>query len=129
MSKVTNLAIIDFHGDELVAVENDNGKYVALKSICENLGLGWGSQYNRIKRNPVLNEAVFMMKMPYSQNGQEMVGMDINFVNGWLFGIDESRIKDENVKRQVLNYQREFTKFSTSILAARKAMFLRSRFM
>lgn len=107
MTKTTNLAIIDFHGDELLAIENDKGKFVAIKPICESLGIGWSSQLKRIKRSTILSEAMVIMTTAFNPNGQEMVGMDINFVNGWLFGIDETRIKDENTRKQVLNYQRE----------------------
>ena len=107
MNKSTNIAIIDFYGDELVAIANDNGKYVAIKPICDSLGLGWSSQLKRLKRDTILSENTIMMTTPFNPNGQEMVGLEITFVNGWLLSIDESRVKDDFVKEKVLRYKRE----------------------
>jgi hypothetical protein len=53
--------VVDFYGDELTAVLVEQGGrpeiYVPLKPIADYLGLTWGSQYNRIQRDPILSEA------------------------------------------------------------------------
>ena len=37
----------------------------------------------------------------------EVTCLKMELVNGWLFGIDSSRIKDETVRERVMMYQRE----------------------
>ncbi|MGR8981887.1 MAG: phage antirepressor N-terminal domain-containing protein, partial [Gammaproteobacteria bacterium] len=97
---------VQFHDQTLTAAVIDDKPYVAMKPICENIGLEWRSQYNRIKRHPVLNSAVFMMNTPSKGGEQKMLMLPLDYLNGWLFGIDISRIRDE-LKPRLMEYQSE----------------------
>lgn len=103
MSKIIT---VDFRNDTLFAVERDDGVFVAVKPICDTLGLSWGSQHNRIMRDPILAEGIFTTKMPSVGGAQETTLLKIDLVNGWLFGIDENRVKPE-CKELVMAYKRE----------------------
>lgn len=46
---------VDFHNQSLVTLQKDGIAYVAMKPICENIGLDWDAQRQRIKRDEVLN--------------------------------------------------------------------------
>ena len=49
-----------------------------------------------------------MMATPFGRGGdQEAVCLKLDLINGWLFTIDTSRIKDDTVRQKVLTYQRE----------------------
>lgn len=49
-----------------------------------------------------------MMATPYGLGGdQEAACLKMDLVNGWLFGIDSTRIKDVTVREKVILYQRE----------------------
>lgn len=102
-----NIVTVDFRNDTLFAVERDDGVFVALKPICESLGLAWGSQHNRLLRDPILAEGIFTTKMPSVGGVQETTCIKLELVNGWLFTIDESRVKDEETRQRVLAYKRE----------------------
>lgn len=104
MSKIVT---VNFRSDELVAIERDDGYYVALRPICEAMGLSWGSQLQRVRRDRILSEGIVVMKTPLSRHGQEEVCMRIELVNGWVFSIDDSRVKDEETLEKVLAYKRE----------------------
>jgi prophage antirepressor-like protein len=54
------LISVNFHDQSLVATVHKGQPYIAMKPICENLGLQWQSQFNRIKRHPILKQVVFM---------------------------------------------------------------------
>ena len=41
---MSNIQMINFNNQQLLTVEKDGIKYVAVKPICENLGLDWDSQ-------------------------------------------------------------------------------------
>ncbi|MRN76835.1 MULTISPECIES: phage antirepressor N-terminal domain-containing protein [unclassified Brucella] len=49
MSKIIT---VDFRNDTLFAVERDDGVFVAVKPICDTLGLSWGSQHTVIQAQP-----------------------------------------------------------------------------
>ena len=52
-----------FFGTEIVVVEYDNKPYVPMKPICENIGLSWHAQFERLQRKEVLNAIVRMIRM------------------------------------------------------------------
>lgn len=99
---------VNFRGDELYGFENDDGTFVALKPIVESMGLDWNGQYQRVKRDPILSKGMCVMHVPFGRGGaQEAACIKLELVNGWLFTIDSSRIKDEEVRKKVLIYQEE----------------------
>lgn len=99
--------IVPFHQHELVTVKDGTIIRVAMKPICEALGLQWESQYNRIQRNPVLASTISMMDMVAADGKQrEMLTLPIEMLHGWLFGIEVSRVKEE-LRPMLLTYQRE----------------------
>jgi hypothetical protein len=51
--------VVEFYEDELVAVRVEDGTiFVPVRRLCENLGVAWTPQWQRIQRNEVLAEAV-----------------------------------------------------------------------
>lgn len=103
-----NIITVNFRGDQLYGFENDDGTFVALKPIVESMGMDWNGQYQRVKRDPILSEGMCVMHIPFGRGGQqEAVCLKLDLVNGWLFTIDTSRIKDEGVREKVIIYQRE----------------------
>ncbi len=106
--------VVDFYGDALTAVLVEEGVrpeiYVPLKPIADYLGLTWGSQYNRIQRDPILSEAmrsVFVTKSNPERGGRpDMAALPLKFIPGWLFGISVNRVRPE-LRDKILRYQRE----------------------
>jgi hypothetical protein len=102
----TNIIAVNFNNQSLFATLIDNVPYVAIKPICESLGIDWEAQRQKINRHPILKEGACMIKAPSNGGIQEMLMLPIRMLNGWLFGIDSSRVKAE-AKEAVLKYQRE----------------------
>lgn len=104
---MSNIQTINFNNQQLLTVEKDGIKYVAVKPICENLGLDWSSQKKRIERDDVLNSVMVIMTTTGSDDkNYEMVCLPIDYINGFLFGIDTSRVSEE-IRPVVLYYKRE----------------------
>ena len=104
---MSNILTINFNNQQLLTVEKDGVKYVAVKPICENLGIDWSSQKKRIERDDVLNSVMVVMTTTGSDNkNYEMVCLPIDYINGFLFGIDTSRVSEE-IRPVVLYYKRE----------------------
>ncbi|MDV2988164.1 UNVERIFIED_CONTAM: phage antirepressor N-terminal domain-containing protein [Methylobacteriaceae bacterium AG10] len=103
---MTKLVTVEFHDDTLFAAERPDGIFVAPKPICDALGIEWRKQHERMKRDPVLSEGITMTVMPSPGGPQETTILRLQLLPGWLFGIDEARVKPE-ARDRVLAYKRE----------------------
>ena len=99
------ITTIDFNGQSLITIEKDGIHYAAVKPIAENIGLTWDSQFRRIKRDDVLSSVVAMMAITGNDGKTyEMMCLPIEYLNGWLFGIDAKRVNPE-VKAPLIQYK------------------------
>src|SRR5690349_6673566 len=101
-------AQVEFYGDTLSAAEGaDEQIYVPIRPICEALGLTWPGQWERIKGDRVLSEAVRSVRVTLTERGARAVlCLPLKFLPGWLFGIQARRVKPE-LRERILRYQRE----------------------
>lgn len=98
--------VVEFRGARIETVEVGGQPHAALKPIVEGMGLDWEGQRQRVRRDPVLNEGACMTKAPSKGGAQEMYVLPLKMLNGFLFGIDASRVRPE-VRDAVIAYQRE----------------------
>ena len=89
---MSNIQTINFNNQKLLTVEKDGIKYVAVKPICENLGLAWAAQFVKIKENQILSEGVSIIEIPSDGGIQETICLPIDIINGWLFTISPNLI-------------------------------------
>lgn len=110
MSNQISTQTISFNNQSLITVEQNGVHYVAMKPICENIGIQWESQYNRIRRDDVLNSVIFIMNMTGSDSkNYQMICLPIEYLNGWLFGIDINRCKPE-IRDTLIKYKKSVIK-------------------
>jgi hypothetical protein len=109
----SELRTIDFYGDAitaaLVPIGRDSMIYVPIRSICVYLGLSWSGQFERIKRDEVLAEAIrFVRILPTNPQGgdPEALCIPLDYLPGWLFGVSASRVRAA-LKEKILLYRRE----------------------
>jgi hypothetical protein len=100
------LNAIDFHGHVLQVVDANGRPFVPLNRICVNLGLDWSSQLKRIQRDEVLSEGLVMMTIPSAGGDQQMMCLPLEYLNGWLFGVDENRVA-LGIRDALITYKRE----------------------
>ena len=104
---------IPFYDDDLIVQLGEDGEiYVALRPIVEALGLSWGSQLNRIKRDAVLSKkmetlSVFVTNTQGDGQHREVVCLPKQYISGFLFGISAGRIKDAQLQAKVIQFQEE----------------------
>jgi len=103
-----NIITVDFHGQPILTICEDGQHYVGMKAVCENIGLGWHGQWERINRHAVLKPTVRVIRT-VAEDGKprDMICLPLEYLNGWLFGVDVSRIKDAAVRERLTQYQRE----------------------
>lgn len=87
--KMNNVITINFRNDTLFAVKRDDGVCVAIKPICEALGIDWKSQYQRIKDDPVLNEGMVTVTIPSPGGSQETTLLRFDLINVCCFAVED----------------------------------------
>lgn len=103
----TALVPVEFHGATLYAITVDGVHHVALRPICDALGIDWEAQRLRIRRHPVLNETACVTKAVAADGKErEVVALPLDKLNGWLFGVSVNRVKPE-LREKLISYQRE----------------------
>lgn len=101
------LQSVSFHNQKISVLHHDNKPYIEMRSIVENIGLDWGAQLKRIKRNNILNSTmVIMTTVAKDGKNREIICLPLGYLNGWLFGIDTNRVKPE-IKGKLEQYQLE----------------------
>ena len=115
---------VDFYGDQLVAAQTaDAVIWVPLRPVCEQLGLNWASQYQRLQRDVVLQAEARSVVITTTDRGERaMIALPLEMLPGWLFGISAERVKPE-LREKIVRYRREcfrvlWAAFKGDILAA-----------
>lgn len=106
MTNQISTQTISFNNQSLITLEQNGTHYTAMKPICENIGLDWKSQFARIKRDEILSQGVVIITIPSNGGDQQMICLPIEYLNGWLFGIDVKRCKPE-IRETLIKYKKE----------------------
>lgn len=98
------LTQIPFHDTTIYTTAD--GTYVALRPVCEALGLNFSGQQQRLQRQ---SWAVVCMTHTTGADGKtyEMMLIDRRTFTMWLATIDTSRVKNERTRELVRTYQCE----------------------
>jgi hypothetical protein len=81
--------------------------YVAVKPVCEALGIDHSAQIRDLKEDVILSPVMVSMPTTGSDGKQyQMICIPLKYVFGWLFSINENRVKPE-AKEHVLKYKME----------------------
>ncbi len=97
-----------FYEDEITAVQTEDGTvYVPVRPLVERLGLNWSGQYSRMQRDAVLKEEQRVCVIQtHSRGPQEAICLPLDYLNGWLFGVNAARVKPE-IRERLIRYQKE----------------------
>lgn len=98
---------IPFNGSTMIAQRFDDGEiYAALKPICENIGIAFNGQWERLNRTPWA--AVRMIRTTGADGKRyNMAAISRKTLTMWLATINTNRLKDEQARRNVVVYQQE----------------------
>ncbi|OOF40861.1 ATPase [Rodentibacter mrazii] len=95
-----------FLGLDILVINHENKPYVPMKQIAENIGLVWHAQFERLQRNEVLSQGIRVIRIPSNGGEQDAVCLPLYYLNGWLFGVNPSRVKPE-IKDKLIEYQKD----------------------
>ncbi len=115
-SEATSTVVAKINEINIVVVENGE-KRVALKPICEALGINYESQYTKIYNDDILSSTIALSTM-VGADGKErdMVTIPIKYVFGWLFTINPKNVnpaaKETVIKYKMLCYDALYDYFT-----------------
>ena len=98
--------VIQFNEDYLNVIAKDGEFYIAMKPVCEALGLDWDNHRRIIEHDPVLNSTTVMIRVVAGDGkNREMVCLPLDYFHGWLFKIDLTRYEGPRLDK-LIDYQR-----------------------
>jgi len=99
--------VITVNEKEILIISEKSQKYVAIRPICETIGIDYSSQLQKIKDDPILSSTVVLTTTVGADKKQrKMQTLPFRYVFGWLFRIDSRNVKSE-IRESVEKYQRE----------------------
>ena len=107
MSQAINF--VNFNSNPIATVQNmETGQvFVPVKQICEVIGINWKGQYEKIKQDEVLSSVIEEITIVANDGKQrEMTCIPLEFLNGWLFKLNPSRIRNITTRQKVINFQK-----------------------
>lgn len=99
--------VVIFHGDAIHAERIDGRVIVAVKPIVDRLGIDWEAQRQRIVRDELLNQATCVMQVETPAGPRESVGLPLELLPGFLFGISAERVSDPAARAAIIAYKRK----------------------
>lgn len=104
--KTTEITVAKVNQVDITIIQNGE-KRVAVRPICDALGIAFKPQYLRLKDDPILSSTVTtMVTVGADGKKREMLTIPLRFVFGWIFRID-SRNVAEIAREAVERYQLE----------------------
>lgn len=97
----TQIKKIEINNRELSMTYVNNQWWVAIKPICEALGVNYDRQFQNIKSDEILRDVYAKQHMRDSLNRrQEMICLPEKYIYGWIFSIkSESEILKQYKKK------------------------------
>jgi len=104
----TRTELVPFHDKKIVAFYRNGSYFIALKPVCENIGIDWSSQRSRIKRDYKFSSTMVIMTMVAGDGKiREMVCLPLEIFPGWLYTLSVNRVRDLSAAHWLLVYQQE----------------------
>lgn len=98
---------VPFNGSMMIAQRFDDGEiYAALKPICENIGIAYNGQWERLNRTPWATVRI-IRTVGADGKQRDMVAISRKTLIMWLATIDTNRLSDEQARHNVTVYQKE----------------------
>jgi hypothetical protein len=115
---MSNLATINFYGDEIIAFKDEKTEkvFVNIRGICETLGLSFSSQRIKLTSDPSYAEALNRVDIDTIKGERESLFLDSDYLQGWLFSIQTNRLKPE-IREKHIRYKKECFKVPNDYFA------------
>lgn len=87
----THEKFLEFNGNNIVFIKDGNNYFIALKSICEALGVDYLRCYKNAKKDPILGPVVSELTLQVDKNGKKqrrkLTCVPEQYIYGWIFSL------------------------------------------
>jgi hypothetical protein len=120
----TDQDTVPFYGHELIAVMLPDGRICAvMRSLAGGLGLNLQSQLRHIRGRAALADGLVAVRVDTEGGPQTMQALTLDVLPGWLFSVDERRVKPE-AQPDVILFQRECVRILAEHFAHKRQLAL-----
>lgn len=99
--------IITVNEKEIPIATIKNEKYVAIKPICNAIGVDFQKQLEKIKSDEIIGQLYTLRGITGADGKTYKMGtIPLRYVFGWLFTINPKNVKPE-IKQDLINYKKE----------------------
>lgn len=99
--------VIIVNNKEISIATHGNEKYVAIKPICEAIGVDYDNQMDKINEDEILSQLTPLRGVVAADGkNREMRVISLRYVFGWLFTINPNKVKPE-IKEQIIEYKKQ----------------------
>lgn len=96
---------VNFLGSEIMIIDRDGEPYVAMRTVVEGMGLGWGGQFIKIKQK-FKSTVMEIETVANDERNRSMLCLPLRKLFGWLMTINPNKVASH--KRQtIIRYQNE----------------------
>ncbi len=103
---VNSLESIPFDGDTIFLFDHNGEPYVPVRPICENIGVDWKRQREKIQAEKERFNWGLMPSVAQDGKEREMVCLPLRKIAAWLFTISPSKVAP-NIKNKLIRYQND----------------------
>lgn len=96
---------VEFYSNPIPTAMIDNIVHTAMKPIVLGIGMAWGAQQQKLKKNSAKFGCIDI-DIPSNGGVQKMLCMPLRKLNGWLFSINPEKVK-ASIRKTVVRYQEE----------------------
>ena len=103
-------SVATINGISLQVVADEKEQLVAVKPVCEILGVNYTTQVEKLKAHPIFG-SVIPLRGTTGADGKnyQMLCIPLQFFPGWLFSINPDNVKEE-ARENLIKYQLECNK-------------------
>lgn len=103
---MTELKTIDFHGDKIETFEASGDRWVAMRRICENLGMNWAGQLEKLRNQSEKFSCMDIHTTGPDGKTYEMAAVPTRKLALWLACINPNKVA-AHVRPKLERYQEE----------------------
>lgn len=124
----THEKFLEFNGNNIVFINQGNNYYIALKPICEALGIDYIRAYKNAKSDPILGDLLSDQTVQVTKNGKKqgrkLICIPERYVYGWIFSLKSD--SSELISYKKTCYDILFAHFHGIILNRKELLLERS---
>ena len=98
---------VSFHGCSLETFEHDGEPYVAMRSVCEGMGLSWSRQADKLRGEATKFSCAHMRTTGRDGKEYNMLAIPLRKLPLWMASVNPNKIKDPIRHSRVVLFQEE----------------------